>query len=311
MDIDNGGLVSDEPQIEKPRPSSKIYFFIIAIAALLATNIYYAVRYKNLGKQVEVLNSQKSQLEIEVDRIEAELDKVTKENINVASKFEKEYDAALLLIEDLRATINASPAITQSDLLKTQQKIRELRSLVDTYSNDLKEVQKKNQQLTSEKIKLEASIDTAKKQVNSLENEKLDLEEKIKLASNLKVSVMSINAIRVRSGNRTNTESKAQRVNKLQINFTLADNTLASTGTHNIYLRITEPSGNLITEGSVFEVNNEEIQYTYMEPILFKNDGKQYTIDWYPKDYKFKKGIYTIILYTKESTMGRATINLK
>ncbi len=311
MDIENGDLISDEPRIEKPKTSSKIYFFIIAIAALLATNIYYAVRYKSVGNQAEVLSSQKNQLEFEVDRIQSELDKITKENIEIASKFKKEYDAALLLIEDLRATINESPAINQSDLLKTQQKIRELRSLVDTYSNDLKEVQKKNQQLTDEKNKLQISVSTANKQVDSLENEKHDLEGKIKLASNLKISVMSINAIRVRSGNRTNTESKAQRVDKLQIDFTLADNTLANEGAHNIYLRITEPSGNLITNGSVFNVNNEEIQYTYMKPILFKNDGKQYTIEWQPVDYKFKKGLYTIILYTNESTMGRSTINLK
>src|SRR5690554_4675965 len=273
MNIENGGLLNNEPQFEKPKPSRKIYFFIIAIVALLATNVYYAIRYKNLGNQVEVLTSQKTQLEIEVDRIEAELDKVTRENFDVASKFKKEYYAALLLIEDLRATINKSPAISQSDLLNTQQKIRELRTLVDTYSDDLKSVQKKNQQLISEKVKLEASIDTVKKQVTSLENEKFDLEEKIQLASKLKVSVMSVNAIRVRSGNRTNTESKAQRADKLQINFTLADNTLATIGTHNIYLRITEPSGNLITNGNVFKVNNEEIQYTDIKEIDFKNDG--------------------------------------
>lgn len=311
MDIENGGLMGDEPQIEKPRPSSKIYFFIIAIAALLATNVYYAIRYKNLGNQVEVLSSQKNQLEIEIDRIEAELNRVTGENIDLAANFKLEHDSARLLIEDLRNKINKDAEIKQEELLRAQQEIQKLRVLVAKYSNDLENLRKENDLLSNERDQLKESVNTVNKRANSLEEDKAKLQEMIKMASHLKISEMNINALRVRSGDRLNTESKALRVDRLQINFTLADNTLTKVGKHNIYLRITEPSGNLITNGNVFKVNNEEIQYTDMKEIDFENDGKQYTIDWSPNDYKFKKGTYTIILYTNDSTMGRSTITLK
>lgn len=311
MDIDNDGLMSDEPQIEKSKPSSKIYFFIIAIVALLATNVYYAIRYKNLGNQVEVLNSQKNQLEIEVDRIEAELNRVTGENIDLAANFKLEHDSARLLIEDLRSKINKNTEIKHEELVHAQQEIQKLRALVAKYSNDLDNLRKENDLLSDERDQLQESINTVNKRASSLEEDKAKLQEMIKMASHLKISEMNINALRVRSGDRVNTESKAPRVDKLQINFTLADNTLTKVGKHNIYLRVTEPSGNLITDGSVFEVNNEEIQYTDMKEIDFENDGKQYTIDWFPNDYKFKKGTYTIILYTSESTMGRSVISLK
>ncbi|TCK83005.1 hypothetical protein [Albibacterium bauzanense] len=311
MDIENGGLMTGEPQIEKPKPSSKIYFFIIAIAALLATNVYYAIRYKNLGNQVEVLNSQKNQLEIEVDRIEAELNRVTGENIDLAANFKLEHDSARLLIEDLRSKINSNTEIKQDELLHAQQEIQKLRALVAKYSSDLENLRKENDLLSNERDQLQESVNTVNKRANSLEEDKAKLQEMIKMASHLKISEMNINALRVRSGDRINTESKAPRVDRLQINFTLADNTLTKVGKHNIYLRVTEPSGNLITNGNVFKVNDEEIQYTDMKEIDFENDGKQYTIDWSPSDYKFKKGTYTVILYTNESTMGRSTISLK
>lgn len=311
MDIENGRLVSDEPQIEKPKPSSKIYFFIIAIAALLATNVYYAIRYKNLGNQVEILNSQKNQLEIEVDRIEGELNRVTGENIDLAANFKLEHDSARLLIEDLRAKINANAEINPEELLHAQQEIQKLRALVAKYSSDLENLRKENDLLSDERDQLQESVNTVNERANSLEEDKAKLQEMIKMASHLKISEMTINALRVRSGERINTESRAVRVDRLQINFTLADNTLTQVGKHNIYLRVTEPSGNLITDGSVFKVNNEEIQYTDTKEIDFENDGKQYTIDWSPNDYKFKKGTYTIILYTNESTMGRSIISLK
>lgn len=311
MNIENAGLMDDKSEFEKPKPSSKIYFFIIAIVALLATNVYYAIRYKNLGNQVEVLNSQKNQLEIEVDRIEAELNRVTGENIDLAANFKLEHDSARLLIDDLRAKINANAEIKSEELLHAQQEIQKLRSLVAKYSSDLENLRKENNLLNDERDQLQESVNSVNKRANSLEEDKAKLQEMIKIASHLKISEMNINALRVRSGDRVNTESRAMRVDKLQINFTLADNTLTRVGRHDIYIRITEPSGNLITDGKIFKVNNEEIQYTDMKTIDFENDGKQYTIEWGPGGYKFKKGIYTIILYTNDSTMGRSTISLK
>src|SRR5690606_36049426 len=252
MNIENGGLGGDDPQIEKSKPSSKIYFFIIAIVALLATNVYYAIRYKNIGNQVEVLNSQKNQLEIEVDRIEAELNRVTGENIDLAANFKLEHDSARLLIEDLRSKINTNSEIKPEELVNAQQEIQKLRVLVAKYSSDLDNLRRDNNLLTNERDQLKKSVITASERAKSLEEDKAELQEMIKMASHLKISEMNINALRVRSGDRINTESKAPRVDRLQINFTLADNTLTRVGAHNIYLRITEPSGNLITNGNVF-----------------------------------------------------------
>src|SRR5690606_5779038 len=142
MEIKNGKLILEDEstQDEKPKNSSKIYFFILAIVALLATNAYYAIRYKNLGKQVEVLNSEKNQLEIEIDRIEAELNRVTAENLELATSFKQEHDAARELITELRSQLDENPNISQDDLLRTQQEIRRLRLLVEQYSNDLEDL---------------------------------------------------------------------------------------------------------------------------------------------------------------------------
>jgi len=310
MDIENGKLINNQ-KIEKPKNSTKIYFFVIAILALLATNAYYAIRYKKLGKQVEILNSEKNQFEIEVDRLEAELNRVTGENIDLAANFKEEHDAARLLINDLRKKLSEGPVINQSDLLHTQQEIRKLRSLVSKYSTDLESIRKENHQLTKERDKLQLSVSNVTQRANHLEESNVNLEEKIKNASYLKVSGININAQRIRSGGRINTETKARRVDQLQINFTLANNPLAEAGEHTIYLRLTEPSGNLITAGKIFKVNNEDIQYTDVSTIDFKNDGKLYTIDWSPKEYDFQKGTYTVILYSNESIMGRSTVSLK
>lgn len=311
MEIENGKLVDDSSKVEQTKTPSKIYFFVIAIAALLATNAYYAIRYKNLGKQVEIINSEKSQLELEIDRIEAELDRVTSENIDLAANYKAEYDAAQKLIANLRTELSQSPVIDQADLLRTQQEIRRLRALVQKYSQELETLRAENAALSAERNDLKASVASINTEMKQLQEEKTGLEEQIKMASDLKVSVIRVNAFRERGAGRLSPEDRAKRVDQLQIGFNLANNPLAEAGNHPVYLRITEPTGNLITSGEVFTVNNEELQYTDARTINFKNDGELYSLTWTPQNYDFQKGTYTVILYSDQSIMGRSTINLK
>jgi len=52
------------------------------------------------------------------------------------------------------------------------------------------------------------------------------------------------------------------------------------------------------------------MQYTHSIFIDYNNDNSTYTIDWTnPKPYI--KGIYTVILYTDSTTMGKAQLELK
>src|SRR5690606_22097105 len=52
------------------KDNSRIYFFVIAIVALLATNVYFYVKYKTSDERVAVLSDEKSRLEAEIDRQE-------------------------------------------------------------------------------------------------------------------------------------------------------------------------------------------------------------------------------------------------
>ncbi|OWF56923.1 hypothetical protein B1H41_22495, partial [Xanthomonas vasicola pv. vasculorum] len=70
-------------------------------------------------------------------------------------------------------------------------------------------------------------------------------------------------------------------------------------------------AGNLLAnEGNRFEAEGQEMQYTHSIFINYNNDNSTYTIDWAnPKPYI--KGIYTVILYTDNTTMGKAQLELK
>src|SRR5690606_15795326 len=77
QDMDKLGAseaTAKSPEDSSKKSNSKIYFFIIAIEALLATNVYFYVKVKSSGVKLNTIAIQKQDLQVEIGRIEAELD---------------------------------------------------------------------------------------------------------------------------------------------------------------------------------------------------------------------------------------------
>jgi hypothetical protein len=302
-----------EDQVIKTRKNSaKIYFFFIAITLLIATNLYYVLEYKSLGKKVELLSSEKYQLQAEVDRIEAELDRITQDNPIISQSLMGNQVEARAQIANLRFRLT-SGEVTSQEIEVVRFEIQNLRYLVDEYNVNIEKLKKENLKLTSERDKLKISVSSANKQLSQLTEENTELQGKVETASGLKISGININALQLRSRERERIETRAKKVDVLRIDFDLVENPLAKKGAHEVFLRIIDPSGNLLTiDNGTFEANGRNMQYTFKTSINFSNDGKKYSIDWQPTEtLNFQKGVYTVVLYADAFTMGRGSITLK
>ena len=296
---------------ESRKDSTKIYFFVVAIAALLATNVYFYVKYKNKDDKVYELTEEKVSMEAEIDRIEAELDRLTDDNIELSAALKNAQDSVRSTIATLRAEL-AKSNLTREQLGKAQQEINQLKQQVSSYIQEVQELRNRNAQLISERDELKEEVSSSSDRLAELEEQHTDLVDMVKLASAIKISNISINGVRQRSNNRESVETRARRVDKFRIDFTIADNPLADIGDHDIYLRVIDPNGNLRTTGdySLFEVDGKQMQYTYKTTIGFENDGAAYTIDW-ADTRGFQKGTYTILLYADSAVMGQSSLVLK
>lgn len=304
-----------EPDVESKldesrQGSTKIYFFLVAIAALLATNVYFYIKYKNSGDTVYELTSGKVNMEAQIDRMEAELDRLSEENLELSESLKMAQDSVRMGIADLRLQL-AQNDLSSEQLAQAQTEINRLRDELARYSEEVGSLRSQNASLISERDKLRVEISNSSDRVSELEEENVDLVDKIWLAATLKVSNIAINGIRERSRDRESHENRARRVDKFEIAFNIVDNPLAEPGLHDVYMRVIDPNGNLRTrDNAFFEVNGNQIQYTYKTSIEFTNDGESYVIEW--EDPKgFQKGTYTILLYADAVVMGQSSIILK
>ncbi|MGO1244526.1 MAG: hypothetical protein ACTJHT_06460 [Sphingobacterium sp.] len=312
-DIENdASFDSSVKNIEEPakKNNSKIYFFIIAIAALLATNVYFYVKFKSSGEKLYTMAIQKQDLQIEIDRIEAELDNlVSLKGDNPDDVLEESESRARGIIKGLRAKLE-NQTITEDDILSARKEVAALKGDVSNLRISLNELKVKNELLKRENSVLANQITYVDQQVNTLSQENTVLKDQVVAASALKVSNIQVNGVSISKNGNIDVEAKARRVGELQILFSIADNTLAKAGTKEVFVRIIDPVGNLFGDADdIFYVHGEKLQYTFKDLIKFTNKGEEYQFMW-PLD-KFQKGAYTVLLYNENAIMGRAGLVLK
>lgn len=299
------------PEKAPKKDSNKIYFLIVVIAALLGTNVYMALRDKKSNDRIVTITDEKSRMEVEIDKIEAELDKATNSNIQLTASMQEEQDLARQKISELRGQLQKGQ-LTQGQLAKAKEDVRQLKYVVNKYTADLDQLKKENKALAVERDSLKTTVGNVSARASELEQKNSELNTKVKAASALKVATIGVTPLRVRSSGKEIDVTRASTAKKLRVSFTAADNPVAEKGMHDIYMRIVDPSGNLIISdnSSLFSSDGEELQYTYKTAIEFANDGKVYNIDW-TNPLSFQKGTYTVVLYADGYTMGKSSIALK
>ncbi|MGV6946146.1 hypothetical protein [Sphingobacterium kyonggiense] len=306
--------VGSPKSVDEPvgkRDNSKIYFFIIAIAALLATNIYFYVKFKSSGEKLYTVTLQKENLQTEIDRIEAELDNLKAQNVVPTEELNAAEQDARGKIEELRKGLEKGE-VSDKDVEAAKQDVARLKDQVAKIKDEITGLRIKNELLAETNSQLKEEVNSSNNKVEALNSERRNLNDKISKASNLKVSNIHIAGVELKKSGDVELETKAKRIDKMQINFTLADNPLAAVGKKDIYVRIINPKGNLIADSEdLFYVHGEKLQYTFKESINFSNNGQEYQMTWSDEGHKFQKGAYTVLLYADNAIMGRSSIVLK
>lgn len=304
--------MENENSDQQPRKNSnKIYFLVAVILALVGTNAYLFFKEKKSNERIVTISDEKSRMQTEIDKIEAELDNSNSTNINLSEEMQKEQDLARAKIAELRAALKKG-TLNQGQLAKAQEDIKQLRYFVTKYTADISELKQQNAVLTTERNTLRSTIDSVTTKATDLEKVNEELNTKVKAAAALKTGNITVTPLRVRNSGKEADVSKANTAKKLRINFSFVNNSIAEKGMHDIYMRIIDPDGNLLISdnGSMFIADDEELQYTYKTAVEFSNDSKVYSIDW-TNPAGFQKGTYTVVLYADGYTMGRGTVVLR
>jgi DNA repair ATPase RecN len=260
-----------------------------------------------------VQDSEKTRLQTELDSLETQIEQVSAGKTRMTAAMQATNDSLKVKIKVLRAKL-ATGKLTEAELGKAQEDVKQLRYFVTKYTADIEELKKQNTSLASERDTLKTNLATVNQKATTLEKQNQELNTKVQAASALKIGAASVTAYKIKGSGKEVDVTRAGSAKKIKINFTVASNPVAEKGTHDVYLRILDPTGNLVTspETANFSSDGQDLQYTYKTAVEYKDDGSPFVIDWVsPSTPPFQKGTYTVMLYADGYTMGKVTFMLK
>jgi hypothetical protein len=291
--------------------SNVIYFLIVVVLALLATDVYLYLQKNKSDTKIVYQNDEKTRLQTELDSLEAQIEQVNAGKTKMSAALQAKNDSLKAKIRVLRSEL-AKGKLTVAELAKAQEDVKQLRYFVTKYTADLEELKKQNVSLTSERDTLKTNLVTAAKKDSDLTKQNKELDTKVKVASALKIATVDIVAYKIKGSGKEVDTKRSGPAKKIKINFTVASNAVAEKSMHDIFVRVIDPTGNLITgtDSGTFNADGQDLQFTYKTAIEFKDDGSGYTIDWL-NPVPFQKGSYTVLLYADGYTMGKTSFPLK
>ena len=292
--------------------SNVIYFLIVVVLALLGTDVYLYLQKNKSDTKIVYQHDEQTRLQTELDSLESQIEQVNAGKARMSTEMQAKNDSLRAKIKVLRSQL-AKGKLTRAELVKAEEDVKQLRYFVTKYTADIEELKKQNVSLTTERDTLKTSLATVAKKADTLTKQNQDLDAKVKVAQALKLAMANVVAYKIKGSGKEVDVTRAGPAKKIKINFTVAGNSIAEKSLHDIYVRIIDPTGNLITpaDGGTFNADSQDLQYTYKTSIDFKDDGTQYTIDWLNPNLPFQKGTYTVLLYADGGTMGKTGFTLK
>lgn len=242
----------------------------------------------------------------------------------VSDTLQAQYDRARAQIDELmteRSQMDSQLSIKNAEIAKVKGKLKHEQKTNHQYAAKLKSERKLVEKLTSETRdyadrigRLQSQNDMLVAQKDSLMHQYLALKE---LGSVLHASNIRLAALHLKHhGTKEKRTVKARKANILRINFDIDENRVAENGIKKIYLVITGPDGQLLSDnvmvaGMMSTPDGNNVKYSVLKEIALKKGEpvKDVTVDW-KQESNYKKGIYNIAIYNGGYKIGGGSVGL-
>ena len=304
--------MENNPNAEKD--TKKVYVLLVVIALLIATNVFLWLQKNKSETKVEQTTDEKSKLQTELDQLEVDLNTATANadtlNQNLIAKDEELKGK----VAELQAALKRGKMNT-AQLSKAKNEIDQLRYYINKYQEQIAALKKENEELANENSGLKQTVESEQKKSSDLLNKNISLSNKVAVAEILKPTSLIATGIKFRTNGKESATDRVKSLEKIKINFTLADNQVAATGNKDFYIRIINPENKaeVVTDAneSKFNANGETLQYSVKRSFDFQNNPNQeYSIYW-TKGSSISPGDYTIMLYADGTSIGKTVLKLK
>jgi myosin heavy subunit len=296
-----------------------------ALAVLLLLNLVlvyfiYHEKQENLAKD-EIITAKTEEvlsIKTKLDSISTELDIKIAEIQKLGGSVDSLVALKAQLEKDKKELKNASTysAATYNQKIKNYESVlSEKDGEIARLKQELGIATTKNEELNQKVTGLESEKQLLADSVTTYSAQNKELAEKVTLASALHAENVSVNAVSSKGKEREGGKYKAKRIDKLRVNFKLSENAVAKQNEKDIYLRVLDPDGavlsDMATGSGSFMFNGKELIYSSKQTVSFTNTGQSVDIFYGRGGIPMKDGKYVIELYSEGFKIGQGDFTVR
>lgn len=283
-------------------PLKVVMIVMIVVAVLLAAALVYVMTTKN--QLVNQLNIEKEDLTEQIVALQHDYEDLSSEYDSINAQLDSSREEIAQLVDRVKKT----EATNRSKIRQYEKELGTLRSIMKSYIVQIDSLNTLNHQLTVEAASARREAAASKRLNAELTQQVEDLTGRVSAGA-----VLKARGIRMEAFNSSDKlTDRSSRVVRLLVTLSLIENELAERGPVRVFIRVTDPSGNLLQDGSgaSFVLGEQTMEATASREVDYQ--GAEVELGIYVNNIPaFAKGVYTVEAYTQQSALGTAELLLR
>ena len=253
---------------------------------------------------VNELEGEKAELTQQLLNLQNDFEGLSSDYENINSQLDTSREQVALLIDKLSKT----EATNRAKIRQYEKELGTLRSIMRGYIVQIDSLNTLNKKLT-------ADAAAARKEAAESRQANADLSRQVEslsgqVAAGAVIKARGLHMVAYNGSDKST--DRSSRVKYFVATLSLVENEIAERGPVRVYVRVKDPNGILLLNGSStdFTFNGETLSASASREVDY--EGQEVELSIYVKDVgELGKGIYTVEAYTERSSLGRAELMLR
>ena len=275
---------------------------MIVIALGLAAALFYVLKSKN--KLVSDLNQEKEDLTEQIQALQSDYENLSSDYDTINAQLDSSREEIAQLLD----RVKKSEATDRAKIRQYEKELGTLRSIMRGYITQIDSLNTLNHRLTEEAATARKEAEQTREINTRLTQQVEDLTGRVNAGSVVKAH----NFVMYAYNNSDKITDKANRVVRFLVNLSLVENELAARGPLRVYVRVTDPDVNLLSDGrgTTFTFGGETLEATASREVDYQ--GQAVDLGIYINNIpSFSKGVYTVNAYTEQAQLGHGELLLR
>jgi cell division protein ZapB len=303
--------VADTPAPKKSNKSTVIIVIMAVVIIVQAVYLFLIIPQEKAELRTELASTEQEldNTVIRMKEIQGELDA----KIAEVKKLGGDYSDLQKAKEEIDSELKRTKRATGKEIKALKDKVEGYELLLKNKDEEIEKLKNVNKKLLTENTDLKTQKNQLGDSINRLTETKEELATKVEIASQLKAENVKIVAMNDK-GKERESPFKNRQLDKLKVDFNLAENSVAPIEGKKIMIRIIDENNQVlfdVARGSgTFLYNGKEEFYTASQEILFDNTQQKLTY-LYEKGSEYAAGTYTLEIYCDDYKMGSGQFTVK